>query len=222
MITVFVVIGAFVLFFLNSGLALLIDGAVSLSNLVGGRRSDTTAESAPEFGDVEIDEIPTATNSAAIIMSGRAHNMKNVYIFVNGNKQDEVSIEKDGTFSTEVSPLTPGDNEIYVEGVTDNNNTKKSSDTYTVVYAESNPSVEISNPPDGLKTPRNEITVDGVVKGGTGTVVVRVNGSPTVVGQGGKFQAFVKLNEGENTITVIVSDDAGNTEEKTVKATYEK
>lgn len=219
--TMLVLIGVVVIFFLNSGIALLIDGSVAISRMFGGNRNAKTTDAAPEFGVVEIDDIPTATNSAAIIVSGRAHNMDTVYAYVNGDKQDEIIVEKDGSFTTEIGSLTPGDNEVYVAGTTNNRKEKKETSLYIVTFANDKPTVEISEPSDGLRTPRNEIKVTGTVKSGSGTIV-RVNGSPAVVGQGGAFSAFVKLNEGENTISVTVSDDAGNSDEKTIKVIYEK
>ena len=221
LLTTFILIGIVIIFFFNSGIALLIDGSVAISRFLGGNKTDDAAQSAPEFGVVEIDEIPTATNSAAIIVSGRAHNMDIVYAYVNGDKRDEIEVDKDGTFTTEIDSLTPGENEVYVAGTTSNKKEKKETSSYTVTYANDKPTVEISEPFDGLRTPRNEIKVSGTVKSGSGTVV-RINGSPAVVGQGGVFSSFVKLNEGENTITVTVSDNAGNTDEKTLKVIYEK
>lgn len=220
-ITMLVLIAAVIFFFLNSGIALLIDGSVAVSRLFGGSRTEDEAQTAPEFGVVEIDEIPAATNSAAVRVSGRAHNMDSVYAYINGVRQDKLNVDKNGEFSEEIGSLDPGENEIYIAGTTANTKQKKDSDTYTVIFSTDKPTVEITEPAEGLKTPRNEITVSGTVKSGPGAVV-RVNGSPSVIGQGGKFSAFVKLNEGENTISVTVSDNAGNSEEKTVKVIYEK
>lgn len=72
------------------------------------------------------------------------------------------------------------------------------------------PTLNVTNPPEGLKTNNNKVTVSGTTNDETSSpVTVMVNGEVVTVQAGGSFSKEVTLVEGENTITIIATDSAG-------------
>jgi len=66
----------------------------------------------------------------------------------------------------------------------------------------------VINIPDNGSTNQSSYTFTGKVDPGSS---VKVNGSPVTVGPDGSFTATVKLNPGKNTITIQVTNKAGDT-----------
>lgn len=72
------------------------------------------------------------------------------------------------------------------------------------------PTLNVTNPPEGLNTNNNKVTVSGITNDETSSpVTVMVNGEVVTVESGGSFSKEVTLVEGENTITIIATDSAG-------------
>ena len=69
------------------------------------------------------------------------------------------------------------------------------------------PPLSIGFPPDGQRTANFSVLVQGTTEPG---VLLTVNGQPVPVGYTGSFSADVRLYTGNNTITVMASDRAGN------------
>ena len=53
-------------------------------------------------------------------------------------------------------------------------------------------------------------------------VFIKINDFPVVVNANGDWETSIKLNEGNNSIIIIASDLAGNTETKTLTINYQK
>jgi cytoskeletal protein RodZ len=162
-------------------------------------------------------DIPDATNSAKLAISGSSSGDGTVTVFVNDEAADELNVTQDEPdFETTVQ-LTKNTNQIYAQ-FKDLKNRVKDSETYVVEYAQEKPALEISSPADGSHTEDAEITVEG--KTGENDRV-KVNGEPVVMNADGSFSHKITLKQGENSITIVSTDDAGNSEEAVVKVTYE-
>lgn len=73
------------------------------------------------------------------------------------------------------------------------------------------PALAVSSPPEGLNTNSPALTIAGTVEDeGSGLAGLTLNGDAIPV-FGGAFAADVTLEEGENTFTLIASDNVGNT-----------
>ncbi len=215
--TLIVLLGIFVIFMITIGLPLLINGSVFIGNLFGGKRE--SERNAQQLGDFSVNEIPIATNSAEIIVSGTVENLKTLEVYLNGDKADELDVENEEEFSERIDGLRSGDNEIYFVGKVNKSSASKKSQVYSIAYRNEKPKLEISEPQDNHITPRDEITVKGSTNQ---NVTVTVNDAPVITDASGNFQTSVKLKEGENKIKVLVQDSAGNTDSKEITVKYEK
>lgn len=214
------IIAAIIIFFLTVGIPLFVNLSGAVGKMMGGGRAEEEND-AIEFSNIEITTIPEATNSAELEIAGTVSNLDNLSVYLNGQAVQKLSVSGKSEFNAKLSGLETGTNEIYVSGLRKDSKNVRESQKYTVVYRAGNPTLEISSPGDNTSTPRDEIQVIGKTDTGSG-LTVRVNGQPTVLSSDGTFKSSMRLKEGENKITVRVSDNAGNSEEKTVTVKYEK
>ena len=213
----FILIVLIVLLF-TFGLPLLINGSVYISNLFKHKELPTN-NNVQIFGNIQITDIPDATNSAKFIVSGTLDQVSSVEFYINGEKVKEVDTADQNNFTTELGDLKPGDNEVYAIGLFKGSTQKKQTSKYSVVYGNKKPKLDISEPSDNSTTTHSEIKIAGKTDPG---ITVQINSLPVVVGSSGDFQTSIKLNEGDNKIKIDVSDSAGNQDEKTITVKYEK
>ena len=120
------IVGGLVLgwFLLTSGFSFLINSSVFVGNLFAGGRSEYDFGTAPKFYNIEFDEIPSATNSAGLQVSGIAENLDEITIYVNGSRSKKIDVDSEGKFSTILSNYDQGNNTLYAIG-----RNKKTSET---------------------------------------------------------------------------------------------
>lgn len=151
------------------------------------------------------------TNSEKIAVSGSAKNAKKVT--VNG---DEVKVGDDGSFSTS-AVLKSGENTINVSASNDAGTTSLSVKvTYEPKAKAGTPTLTVIQPVDGAKLTESDVVVSGTA---TDAKKLTVNGAEVTLGADGTFKSTVTLKEGENSIAVSASNDAGSVSQ-TVKVTY--
>jgi hypothetical protein len=183
-------------------------------------KKDTTQETTDRFfGTIAVDTLPTATNSARLIVSGTVNQFDALDFYLNGEKVKTVDIKSAQSFSEEIGDLKNGDNTIYLIAKAPDNKKEQRTGEYVVALKNTMPRLDIDQPKDGDKTNKSEIAVSG--KTDTG-IYIRVNGLPVVVDAQGAFATSVRLKDGENKIEVAAQDDAGNSDSKTITLTYNK
>ncbi len=203
------------------GIKFLINGAVFIANLGSGGKNNNPAlvKSSDFFGSIDIDSIPSATNSAKIIVAGSAVNFDNLEFYLNDEKVKRTSLSSSDSFEEEIDGLEKGDNKIYIIAKSQKTKDSKKSKTFTVTYMADKPKLEISEPQDQAKVNQQDIKVSGSTNKET---FITVNDSPVVVDANGNFQTSVRLREGENKLEITAQDMAGNTENKTLTVTYRR
>lgn len=216
----FLVIGLIALgvFMVTIGFKLLINSSLMINRLTSGEETDQTQNTEDFFGSLEIDDLPIATNSAELIISGSVTNYDTVEIYINREKVKQLRLTSD-SFSEEVGDLRKGENVIYVKARASKEKKEEKTDSYSIQYISGKPKLEIKEPQENTKTSKSEIKVAGTANKDD---EITVNNSPVVLDQNGNFETTVNLKEGDNTIEVEVEDIAGNIEKKSIKVTYQK
>ncbi len=156
---------------------------------------------------VSIDNIPEATNEARIVVSGEIQTYDTVTFFINGKEVGETKAKSNGTFRKEVGPLQPGENTVFVRSSSSKLGIRENSQKHTTTYLNKEPILEVTEPSNGTTTSTYDITVVGTTDVDN---TVYVNGAPTVVDAEGSFRSSVRLNNGDNEITVVARDKADN------------
>ena len=208
-----------ILYFIFSfGIKLLLGTSAIIAGLLNKNTNENYSLKKDDFyGSINIDSIPDATNSATINISGELTSYDSVDIYLNDEKiGNKVATDN---FSIEIDNLNDGNNEIYLVAKSKKNPSTKKTARYTVLVKKEKPKLEITEPNDGTKTNKDEVKIAGKTDK---EVIININSLPVVVNALGEFQAFVKLQSGENKISITAQDMAGNSDSKEIKVIYEK
>lgn len=124
--------------------------------------------------------------------------------------------ELDYTATAVSSGQTGGYYNVEVEATASDGATATDSGTTNtglrlVVQDTTNPTLTVTSPSNNLVTAASSITVSGTAKDDSGIQSVTVNGKTVTVGSNGAFSTTVSLSGGSNTITIVATDNAGNT-----------
>jgi len=208
---------AFIVFFFSVGIKMLVSFTLLLNQLANSGTKQQSTQQIESFNSINIDPIPSATNSSTLVFSGTSLNFNRLEIYLNDEKQDELSISD--SFSGEIKGLETGSNAIhFIAKSTKSKGTKKTA-LYEVLYKSDKPKLEIQEPNSNTKTNKEDIKISGATDKET---TIRVNGQPLIVGVEGKFSTTFRLKEGENKIQITAEDIVGNQEKKDLTITYSK
>ena len=164
--------------------------------------------------DVEIN-YPALTNESTITVRGTATDNDGLAkVTVNGI---EVSVAENGTFKQDISGLVEGNNTIAVIATDVAGNI--TAFEKVVVYDKTNPTLSADTRME--ITSINKTTIKGTVTDTNGIEQVTVNGTIVTIGEDGSFSTTVTLNEGSNTVTIVVTDKAGNSTTATKTVVYD-
>jgi hypothetical protein len=166
-----------------------------------------------------VDLLPAATNSAHLAVSGFADEAKTVEAFVDSQKVGETQV-KTGKFAFDDLVLKKGENKISVKAISQDGKESDFSKIQTVILDQEEPKLEVETPGEGQSfSGDNRIKVLGKTDQ---NAQVFANGFLALVDSEGKFEVFVPVVEGENTIEIKAQDAAGNTKVETRKVNFRK
>ena len=158
----------------------------------------------------------SATNSATVSVNGTAAAKEQVILYVNNNPTDTTDVKDDGTFVFKNITLSPGINTIKAKAKKDNK-TSDFSDSFTISFANKQPTLTVDTPHDGDTYHQSTIQVYGKTDPDD---KVTVNGFWAIVDVNGQYSYNLNLSQGDNQIKIISQDSAGNQSERDLKVTY--
>lgn len=165
-------------------------------------------------------DVPDATSSARIILRGKSNNKGTVEIYVNGSLRDEIQVDKNEEFKTDLLRLRDGKNEITTK-LTSVDGDSKLSDAYSISSASKDPTLDVSFPQNEARLVKADKRIE--IQGKTEPEnKVTVNGARAIVGTDGSFSYFFELNEGDNELTIVAINPAEKTVEKKLKVNYSR
>ncbi len=198
------------------GIPLLINISLFLSGSKGNQKQSQNHN--PSFiAPPILDPLPQATRSANIIISGVASKDQIISLYINDSLVDSMKAKEDGTFSFKET-ISTGENTIKTKAILGNKESDFSN-ILTTSFKSAPPSLNISSPSDGQSFSKDQNTID--VKGTTDAdVKVTVNGFWAITDDEGYFSYRLALASGENRISIVAVDTAGNKKELEIKVTY--
>ena len=201
------------------GIPLMVGASVFLGNLKSQQPLMGSSDKTPPFPPI-LSPVSTATNSASLKIEGYGEPESTLKIFVNEQEVKNILIGVDGNFSFNDISLISGKNEIYGISRDASGNESSSSDHLIVTYKKNAPKLEINEPSEGTTFGKNqqEITIRGLTDPRND---VRINDRFVSVKDDGSFTYNLRLNDGENTLTIIARDAAGNETKLERKVTYQ-
>jgi len=217
--TILSIIGIIIVLFLvlKFGLGILVNFSLFLS---GGGNQNNISQSSNQINFIApplLNPIITATNSANIIISGESDKNNTVYLYINGTIVDQTQVQDNGTFNF-TETLDKGNNQIYAVAEYKGKRSD-SSDSFTVYFSNSQPTLDVNTPTDGqsFSKDQNSVSITGKTDPG---VKVTVNGFWAVIDDNNNFSYTLPLQNGDNQIKILATDQAGNQTEKDLKVTY--
>lgn len=162
-----------------------------------------------------------ATNSANIYIRGYTMPYTSVEIYVNDELKSTIKSTTDGSFISEQVTLDLGKNSISGKTIDTNGSKSYGSKPIIVTYSNEKPILEINDPQDNLVITGGDKKVN--VNGKTNSdqeIIITINNSRAIVNSDGNFSQVVEINEGDNTITIVATDTAGNSNQIVRKVTY--
>ena len=163
-------------------------------------------------------DIPEATQSSRINFRGiSVAKSGTVEIYLNGELEDEIDLEEE-SFEVKNIFLKKGKNTIKAR-LQQDGKTSPFSDEYEVSYISEKPKLEVATPSDGQNFTKADksINVTGMTDPDN---VVTVNSFRAIVDPNGKFSYLLQLNDGDNQVVIEVRNQAGITDSKQLKVTY--
>lgn len=200
-------------------------GIPALANLslfiAGGRAEETISKKNTELfvAPPILDPMPSATNSAALSLSGRAEKDQTINLYVNGELTDKTGVLDDKSFSFEDVTLSQGENSIRVKAITKNQQESDYSSEIKILFGNKAPTLTVASPEDGKSYSKDENTAHVSGKTDPG-VKVTVNGFWAISDTTGEFSYSLPLSSGENKIKIIATDEAGNKTELERNVTF--
>ena len=165
--------------------------------------------------------IPKATNKKKLTLNGISEPGSTVVLFMNGSKKSSIITSNDGLFTFTDLELTEGKNTIFARATDKNDNESDDSEKAIVVLDTKKPEIKIDSPVNG-ETVRNlnkRIEVKGKLNEKAN---VMINGRVAIVQSDFTFGILLGVEEGNVSIKVVATDEAGNSKDETVFAVYQK
>ena len=166
-----------------------------------------------------LDILPQATNSASLAISGFSQDETKVVIYNDLQNVGEAEVES-GKFQFENLKLKDGQNEISAKAISKSGKESDFSESAKVILDKEPPKLEVDTPSEGQSFSQdNRIKVSGKTDK---DAQVYANGFLASVTAEGNFEVLVPVLEGETTIEIKATDDAGNTKVESRKVNFKK
>ncbi len=183
---------------------------------IQNQNKDTIAPQKPSLS-----AIPEATNSAQIVVEGYTEAEVEAQLFLNQIPDEVVKTDSEGKFHFKLS-LIKGENEVYVKAK-DLAGNESESEKYQIIFDNKPLEILIESPNEGQEffgIGGQKVSIKGKVN--KHKVRLDINNLFVGVDKDGKFEAKVKLVEGENVVKLKARDKAGNVAEKELKLFYQR
>ncbi len=129
----------------------------------------------------------------------------NIYVETNGTAVANEEITEAGKYSVDIPLTEDGENNVVLYLVDDNGNMKGYE--YSVIKDTEGPEVSFDETYDNIVTSNSDISIQGVA---ADCNKLTINDEEVSVSQDGSFSGDITLADGDNTITVVATDLAGN------------
>lgn len=166
-----------------------------------------------------LDPLPEATPSSTITVTGSATPNATLTLFVNDQEYTQTTVTDEGTFKIEDIDVSADSLSIYAILSDENGNTSIPSNTIHTQIDKKGPILEVTKPENHASV--NDGTHRVLVEGQTDDDArVTINNRIVVVRSDGTFSYNMSIADGENTLTIIARDAAGNETKEERIVTY--
>ena len=207
-----------VLFIAVFGLKILVQFSLLVDRIRGNTPTEkTSAIILPPA----LDELPVATFSGVIKLTGKAEGKLKLTLFVNDFETKNITVPDTGVFEIENVSVKEGRNTFRTQLKDALGNKSELSNEVSTFIKKTVPILELTSPEDNntVTGEPNTVTVSGKTEENT---KITVNGRWVTMGTDNSFSYAYPLSEGETTLEIIATDQAGNQKTIKRKVTYRK
>lgn len=182
-------------------------------------KTDTksTDQSTTFISPPTLEDSTNATNSAQFKLVGYSEKYLKIEIYINDLLKDEAIADKNGKFEEKIT-LFEGDNLIKTIATDDKGNKSNPSKEITVSFKKNKPKLVIDKPEnESTNTHDKKIQISGKTDP---DAELLINDRWMTLKTDGSFSYNFDLKDGENKFTIKATDQAGNSENKTLTVTY--
>lgn len=199
-----VAVVAFILFF---GLKILVGFSLFVDWIRGGSAPQANQQSV--ILPPVLNPLPEATFSASLKVSGSAQPDLTLLLFVNEREYKKLTIPSEGTFEIDDVALTEGENVISAKAADEAGTMSELSNVLRVKVSSDKPLLEVDEPQEGASvvSDTNAVVVVGRTEEDNS---VTINGRYVVLEKSGSFRFSAQLSDGDNVLSVVATDPAGN------------
>jgi hypothetical protein len=195
-------------------------GITAFSKIINifNKKSTQTEIQSSTLSTPNLETLPQYTKDESIVIKGTTSPNSTVKVFFN-NSSDEASSNDNGSFAINVS-LTKGANTIYAKTIDNKGNESASSNSYTVNFSNQVPNLTVNSPQNNQNfygDTQKALNVQGSTDINN---QVTVNDHIAIVDPAGKFNYSINLQDGDNNLKIISTDQAGNKKEIDLKVTF--
>lgn len=169
-----------------------------------------------------ISDIPEATFSGEVNITGFSQPGIDVVLYLNGAELARKLTSESGTFTFTKVPITEGENSVYAFSATSRGLMSEKSKEYTVLLDDIKPTVTIDSPKDGDifrgQSQRIATFTGGANEPGS---KVMIGERVVILNSDNKFSLPYQLIEGDQEIMIKVIDKAGNESDTSIKLRWE-
>lgn len=167
-----------------------------------------------------LDSLVESTNSATISIHGKSDPKKTVIIFVNDQEYKQVTTTDAGDFTIDKIPVYEEDVTISAKLKGDKEELSALSNIISTLIDRTSPTLEVVKPTNDqiINDGTHKTLVEGKTEEG---MRVTVNDRIVVVRTGGSFTYLMALSDGENALTIVSTDHAGNQTKVERRVTYQ-
>ena len=201
------------------GIPLLVKIAVTFSDINSINSPIERVDKIPP-APPQISTPPEAIKTNPLTLNGFAEPGSKVQIFLNSSLYKEIVTAEDGIFMADNINLNEGPNLLFAIASDKASNQSQSSTKVTVILDTKEPLLEVSQPQNNTRFSGEKQRKIQILGKTEVEAFLTINNSSEILDKDGNFSSSLTLGEGENIITIIALDLAGNKTEKQIKVTY--
>lgn len=215
-VTILIIIGILV-FLVKFGIPLFVNFSLYITG--NNKISAPVKASEKEFiAPPSFNQTFSATNSATVAISGNSIKNQTILLYNNDQLIDTTDAGDDNSFKFANVTLKEGDNNFKAK-VKKESQESDFSDIWKIIYKKGDVKLTVDNPQDGQSFSKDQNSV--IINGKTDpNNLVTVSDHQAIVDVNGNFSYDFHLQNGDNELKVIATDEAGNKTEKDLKVTY--
>lgn len=211
---------ALLIFLAFFGVKLLIGFSLLIERIRGGGAPAAQTQQQSILLPPALDPLPDASNSATLTVTGTSEPHQKVILYKNADEYAQTDVSGDGTFRFADIPVDEGAVRFTAKLLDGKGRTSDMSPAVSTTIDRKPPTLTVDSPGENatVNDGTNKVTVNGLTDA---DARVTINNRVIITRADGSFSYAMRINDGDNTLDIVASDDAGNQTKVTRHVKYQ-